>query len=230
MFEKIIKCYLVAKYNYDVFDEIVIFLTEDGKKLACYSSGSRKISSKNGMNLIIGNFLELEYFESRTNKLNKLKKVNSIRNIDYSISNNELFKLLNIMYAKIDWSEPNIEFYNLYQEALALILLSKNDSAVINYMIIKFLSLVNKNIELKICQRCNCISKLQSFSIQELGFVCFECLDEGDDFFTDSEIDYILEVIFNDFFLPSRQQNIDCLNISNKLTKKLIKYKNNYNK
>lgn len=231
MREKICKCYLIAKFNYDIFDEIVIFLTDEGKKISCFSKGSRRIASKNGMNLIIGNFLELEYFESRfNNKLNRLKKVNSIRNIDYSISNSSLFNLLNLIFTKIDWVENNVEYYNLYQEFLALILLSQDDSAIINYMIMKFLSLINENVNLKICQRCNCVSKLQSVSIQELGFICLECLDEHDDFFTDSEMEYIFEIISNNFFLPSKEQKIDSLNISNKLTKKLIKYRNNYSK
>lgn len=74
------KGYLIAKYKYNLFDEILIFLNEHGNKFVCYALGTRKINSKNSFALVFGNFLEFEFFYSNNpKKISKLKKSNSTK-------------------------------------------------------------------------------------------------------------------------------------------------------
>ena len=83
MAESIFKGYLINKVDYLLNDEIVTFITEDGAKLPCLSMGSRKISSKNGRNLFLGNYCEFEIFLARNAaKMSRLKKCQAITQTD----------------------------------------------------------------------------------------------------------------------------------------------------
>jgi DNA repair protein RecO (recombination protein O) len=83
MAETIYRGYVVNKYPFQVFDEIVTFLIENGRKIPCLSRGSRKIESKNARNLFIGSYVEFQIFQSRSDdKISRLKKSNTIKSID----------------------------------------------------------------------------------------------------------------------------------------------------
>jgi DNA repair protein RecO (recombination protein O) len=83
MAETIIKGYLFKKINYGVFDEIISFISPNNHKYSCLSKGSKKIESKNGRNLFLGDFIEFEIFESRSeDKLNRLKKAITVDHED----------------------------------------------------------------------------------------------------------------------------------------------------
>lgn len=57
--------YIIRLIDFQVFDQIVTILFEDGSKTSLISLGSKKINSKNARNLIIGNFNENEFFSAR---------------------------------------------------------------------------------------------------------------------------------------------------------------------
>ena len=69
MSESVIKGYLIAKQDYRDSDEVITFIDENGVKYSCLSLGSRKIESKNGRNLFLGNFCEFEIFLNQMNIL-----------------------------------------------------------------------------------------------------------------------------------------------------------------
>jgi recombinational DNA repair protein (RecF pathway) len=83
MAETIYQGYVINKQPYQVFDEIVVFLTDDGQRISCLSRGSRKITSKNARHLFIGSYVEFQIFQSRhQDKLSRLKKATTIKPID----------------------------------------------------------------------------------------------------------------------------------------------------
>jgi DNA repair protein RecO (recombination protein O) len=83
MAESILRGYLIDKRDFAVFDEMITFITPHGKKYACLSKGSRKIESKNARNLFIGNLIEFEIFQARSEeKVSRLKKAVIIESLD----------------------------------------------------------------------------------------------------------------------------------------------------
>lgn len=83
MAAQIVKGYIVKRMDYQLNDEIITILAENGQLISCISLGSRKIISKNGRNLFLGNFCEFEIFIARTeNKLSRLKKCNAINQVN----------------------------------------------------------------------------------------------------------------------------------------------------
>lgn len=83
MSESIIKGYVVNRIDYQQNDEIITILDENGNRIPVISLGSRKITSKNGRNLFLGNYCEFEIFMARiANKVSRLKKCNAIVQVD----------------------------------------------------------------------------------------------------------------------------------------------------
>lgn len=83
MSESIIKGYVVNRIDYQQNDEIITILDENGNRIPVISLGSRKITSKNGRNLFLGNYCEFEIFMARVdNKVSRLKKCNAIVQAD----------------------------------------------------------------------------------------------------------------------------------------------------
>jgi recombinational DNA repair protein (RecF pathway) len=83
MSESVYCGYVINKQPYQVFDEVVIFLISNGKRIACLSRGSLRINSKNARHLFVGSYVEFQIFQSRhEDKLSRLKKVITIKPID----------------------------------------------------------------------------------------------------------------------------------------------------
>jgi DNA repair protein RecO (recombination protein O) len=75
MAESIVNGYLINRFDYKVFDEVITFITND-KRISCISLGSKKILSKNNKNMIYGCKSEFQFFQSTGfEKISKLKKV-----------------------------------------------------------------------------------------------------------------------------------------------------------
>ena len=84
MAEIITRGYLVARQDYDIFDEILTFINEYGNRFIMFAPGTKRITSKNARALFFGNFLEIQFFYARNDtKLSKLKKVISLDQINY---------------------------------------------------------------------------------------------------------------------------------------------------
>ena len=62
MAEIITRGYLVARQDYDIFDEILTFINEYGNRFIMFAPGTKRITSKNARALFFGNFLEIQFF------------------------------------------------------------------------------------------------------------------------------------------------------------------------
>lgn len=221
------KGYLVSKFDYDVFDEVISFLTNEGELINCFSNGSRKINSKNGRNLFYGCFIEFEFFRKNSSKLNKLKKAVAIRYVDSKIYNNGTLKKINILISKFKFLK-DIKIYLLYQEILALIMLEKNDIDVFNYFFIKFIGLLNPELNQKRCFKCGA-NNICAFSFHNYNFLCNLCFNEEDIFLLDFEITLIKKYIDSSIFIELSKEELSANNnIYKKIMKKLIKYKQSF--
>lgn len=221
------KGYLISKFNYDVFDEVISFLTNEGELINCFSSGSRKINSKNGRNLFFGSFIEFEFFRKHSSKLNKLKKAVAIRYVDSKIYNNITIKKINILISKFKFSK-NVRIYLLYQEILALIMLDKKDNIIFNYFFIKFIGLLHPIVNEKKCLKCGSLN-ICAYSFSKCNFLCNLCFNEDDLFLLDFEISLIKKYIDSNVFPELSQEELSAnSNIYKKIIKKLIEYKHSY--
>ncbi len=231
MLPTITKGYLISKFDYDVFDEILIFLTNEGNILSCYSEGSRKINSKNGRNTFFGNFLEIEYFNKQNKKLKKLKKITTLHHINSIVSDSETLKLINILFSKFEaFVKEDIKFYQLYQEALSLILLEKDKIPIFNYVFFKFFNKINKVLDLNFCEKCYRPIPLRTLSLKHIGWECFNCYEEDSIIFSDLELQLINKILHSHFFEPEGSEIVISKDIYLKLMKNIIEYKKEYNK
>lgn len=142
----ITKGYLLKREDYDLFDEIVTFINQYGLVFKCFSSGSRKINSKNGRHLNYGNWLEFEFFYSQ-NKLSRLKKVSTISYIDEKYKNKWSLEFINEIYCQI--KIDNKKFFDFYQDVINMIINNFNDYYIIVLICIKIIKLLNLPIKIK---------------------------------------------------------------------------------
>lgn len=126
MAEIITKGYLVARRDYDVFDEILTFINEHGNRFVMFAPGTKRITSKNARALFFGNYLEIQFFHATNEtKLSKLKKVIPLDQIDYKYENTYSMLILSELMSKV--IDFNVEFYQFYQLILQYIILEYND-------------------------------------------------------------------------------------------------------
>ncbi len=171
MSEQIIKGYIVKKNNYQLNDEIVTILDENGWLISFISLGSRKITSKNGRNLFLGNYCECEIFMSRTeNKLSRLKKCHAIKQKDWRLSNIEPFNLLCECINKTN-TNGKINFI-FWTKLLDLILKNEYSLKQLNLIIMqKFCILNGITLEVNKCIVCGS-RMLKTISFKKHGMVC----------------------------------------------------------
>lgn len=110
---KIDKAYVIKVMDYQTFDQIITFFNEFGYKFNLISIGSRRIASKNGRHLIVGNLNEVEYFPARIeNKIGRMKKSVTITAIPWEFHDYLSFNLLNEFVYKE--THPNKKLFNFY--------------------------------------------------------------------------------------------------------------------
>ncbi len=166
--------YVINKIEYQDNDEIILILTESGKKISCISLGSRKVNSKNGRNLFVGNFCTFELFLAREkNKISKLKKCSTIRQIQWSIQISNWFNILCECIIKSS-SEGKKLFY-FFEFILKLYKTKKySEKKLILILLHKFCLVEGLNLEVNKCVLCgNKIVKTISF--KNMGMICNEC-------------------------------------------------------
>ena len=171
MSAQIIKGYIVKRINYQLNDEIITILNENGQLISFISLGSRKITSKNGRNLFLGNYCEFEIFIARIeNKLSRLKKCYAITQVDWRLANIEPFNLLCECITKTNTiGKINFVFWS---KILDLILKNEYSLKQLNLIIMqKFCILNGINLEVNKCIVCG--SKiLKTISFKKHGMVC----------------------------------------------------------
>lgn len=170
----ITKGYLIKREDYDTFDEIITIINEFGNKFTCFSSGSRKINSKNSRNLNYGDYIEFEFFYSE-NKLSKLKKSTAINRINNIVDGKWSLELLNDIFFKLDLEGVN--FFLFYQKVLFYIIKNINDYLLYFYILIFFLKHFKIAIDFSKCFICLINKNINSIDIEECAIVCKTCFD-----------------------------------------------------
>lgn len=169
--------YVINKVNYGDYDEIITFVTKS-KIIVCLSKGSRKILSKNGRNLFIGNLCEFEIFESRSNeKMSRLKKASTIKAFNWD--NHPLDSYQTIILLSRSIKQP-FGFFNVLQKCFNLIQDQTYNDQITTLIIIKmFIQLHGISLNVTHCVRCN-NNVIKTISFAEHGMLCRHCLTPQD--------------------------------------------------
>lgn len=217
MAEKILFGYLIDIKDYQLFDNILTFITPT-KRFSCLSLGSRKINSKNSRNLFYGSKSEIIFFESRNNnKLSRLKKINNIDQPNWSIQNKKVLYLLNDIALKTDFVVN--ETYLFYEKWLNYLKEGIHSTELIILLILKeFIQLTGLNIIVDHCPVCGS-KKLKTFSFKEHGIVCDYCYKKNEKYFS-------LSITKNLYFLFADQ--LDLITNNKKILNQLIRLLNEY--
>ncbi|WP_031488956.1 DNA repair protein RecO [Ureaplasma canigenitalium] len=178
--------YLISRYDYDVFDEILIFILEikdeidpsfsSYHKISMFGQGVKRITSKNSRNLIFGNYLDVVFFQSqKQDKLSKLKKVLTLDSVGQKISNSYLVTTINFLIEQVN--NFNHHWFFWYQKYLYEIYRGGNDLMLTIYSIIDFLFLNGVTYILNHCVICEKQTMLYTFSKKHRGVICKPCYD-----------------------------------------------------
>lgn len=131
--------YLIHQKNFNVYDEILTYLTEDGYIKTLYALGVKKINSKNSRSIKYGNLVEIEFFNTTNiNKISKLKKIVNITEFDLKKSQSLALLLMNGIVFIQKYIDKNV--YLIYQEILVLINRNYNEYFISIIAIIKLIN------------------------------------------------------------------------------------------
>ncbi|MEG2245706.1 MAG: DNA repair protein RecO [Malacoplasma sp.] len=219
----ICKGYLLTKVDYQIFDEIITFLTETGNLFTCLSRGTRKIASKNARNLIYFSLIEFEFFNSRQpNTIGKLMRAKRIENEDSSKSyisstvNNVSLLFINEIICNQKLS--GLSVYNFYKTLMETKIEHDDNYVLVIYSLIKLVKILGWKITLDKCAICS-KKKIFNFSPKAYGFVCNDCNSEY--FTTDKNVIKIL-------FYVAESKYLNASDFDNKYKKMTIKVLMNY--
>ncbi len=126
--------YLIHSKDFNLYDQILTYITEDGFIKTFYALGVKKINSKNARSIKIGNFVEIEFFNS--SKLSKIKKICNINEYDFKKCKNLALLIMNAIIYFQKYIDKNV--YYMYKEFLVLILREYNEYFLSIIIITKF--------------------------------------------------------------------------------------------
>lgn len=173
MSETITKGYLIAKNDFETFDEIITFINEFGNKFVCLAKGTKKIESKNGRNLQLGNFCEFQFFLARdTNKVSKLMKANVLKTIDWPNYRQSLITLNSLANQLV---YPDIKNYKFYDSLWDIANGKKVPDAKAELIILaKYCKLTGIDIHVNDCVICH-RHHIKTISFKHHGLICGQC-------------------------------------------------------
>lgn len=126
--------YLIHSRDFNLYDQILTYITEDGFIKTFYALGVKKINSKNARSIKIGNFVEIEFFNS--SKISKIKKICNINEYDFKKCKNLALLIMNAIIYFQKYIDKNV--YYMYKEFLVLILREYNEYFLSIIIITKF--------------------------------------------------------------------------------------------
>lgn len=187
--------YIIRLIDFQVFDQIVTILFENGTKASLISLGSKKINSKNARNLVVGNFNENEFFLARNkDKIGRLKKTVIIKSIDWKAHDYLSFNVLNdyIYFG----NDQGIQTFLLYKKILEFILDKHySDSTILIALLSHIIRINGLQINSLKCFNCN-ENKNLLISLYYSSWICKKCKNDlSDSQIIDDEI--ILKAIQN---------------------------------
>lgn len=190
------KGYLISRRDYDLFDEVLTFISYDGNRYTIFAPGVRKITSKNSRSLFYGNYLEFEFFQSRfQNKMSKLKKVVTLSSIGYELSNHPSLDLVSEIITNI--VEYNHEYFEFYQKILNYVLLNI-DTKIINIFIYLYFLCIFHILDFYHYKRCkHTRNPIIGFELKQKIFVCQKCLNLDTVLLDDKTVELMQTIFLN---------------------------------
>ncbi|MGL4616741.1 MAG: DNA repair protein RecO [Mycoplasmoidaceae bacterium] len=208
MSETILKGYIIAISDYQLFDNIITFFGNDNRVYNLLSLGSRKILSKNGRNMKFGALIEFEFFQARLiGSLSKLKKLSIINDISWEIVKLDIIHFLNNFLIK---ENNNFKFVT-YQKIIKMISEDRNINFISLFSLFEIIKSIGLRFALNGCAICN-NNKIKTTSIRFQGFLCEKCCRENSEYIYDTDVNKIF------YFLNNKKyKEILKTNESNKL-------------
>jgi DNA repair protein RecO (recombination protein O) len=197
MAETIITGYLFKKIDYGIFDEIISFIDTKGQKYTCLSKGSRKIASKNARNLFIGNLIEFQIFQARSDdKVSRLKKANTITNENWNLPILTSFQLLNECIDKTQSTDEQL--CQFYKNNLDIIKKNQYDlDTTILIILHRFCLLIGLGLQTSQCVNCGA-HKLKTISFKHHGMLCAVCAESLQADIYDLELSKLIFCVFKE--------------------------------
>lgn len=173
MAEIITKGYLIVKQDFETFDEIITFINEFGNKFVALAKGTRKIQSKNGRNLIEGNYCEFQFFLARDmNKVSRLMKAHVIRSIEWPNYRQSLVTLNSLANQLIYPDKKNYKFYDSLLPLVSTKTMSDMQAELI--VLAQYCKLTGIDIHVKDCVVCH-KHHIKTISFKRHGLICGQC-------------------------------------------------------
>ncbi len=192
MAETILRGYLINVKDYQMFDNILTFFSNDNKVYNLLSLGSRKILSKNGRNMKFGAEIEFEFFKARNDfSLSRLKKMNLIEDSNWSMESNDVIVYLNNFLVR---NNNNFTFKE-YQKIIELFNKKVDEKFIWLFTLFKMIKSTGVKFHLLSCVICG-YKRIKTTSIGFYGFLCNDCAIENNEYiYSDkvNEIFYLLE-------------------------------------
>lgn len=193
----ITKGYLINIQDYGSFDEIITFINEYGNRFSCLALGVKKITSKNARSLILGNYNEFEFFQSRyENKISKLKKSTLINQVNWEMLSKNSFNTLNEICYKTNFFSKKV--YQYYLENIEFISKNMNDQIALIKILIDYIKISGIKLQTNHCVICGS-NKIKTFSLTELGFICSNCFNNKNHYVYSLGLLKLIYFSFNSF-------------------------------
>ncbi len=176
MSETITKGYLIAKNDFQTFDEIITFINEYGNKFVCLAKGTKKIESHNARNMDLGNFCEFQFFLARgEDKVSKLMKINAIDKVEWPNFRQSLIALNSLTNQLI---YPNKKNYEFYKKMRAYALDDTINDAKAELIILRnYCKLTGIDLHVTDCVVCH-NHHIKTFSFEKHGLLCGQCFEK----------------------------------------------------
>lgn len=196
MSQIITKGFLIARLDHNTFDEIITFINDYGNKFVCLAKGTRKISSKNARNLQIGNYCEFNFFLARDpNKISRLVKVNTIKQIHWPVYRTSFF-LLNELVNKLIY--PSIKNFNFYKNLLSIVTNPSFDDKKAQLIVLqKFCKLSGIELFVNKCVLCGS-NKIKTMNFNLKGLICQNCFKQNNNEFYPLNFNKLVYFLFKE--------------------------------
>lgn len=168
---KVFKGIVIKEIDY-LNDNKIFTIMTDSSLITFLALGVKKITSKNGVALQLGNFIEVEIFQARLkDKVSKLKKATIIKQPPLFISDTAKV-LLEIIKWMQKLSDYSLELFNSYIEALNLFGENYNHQLK-TYILFRIVWALGLKPVLNCCVECKRKDNIVDFSLSKGGFLCF---------------------------------------------------------
>jgi len=177
MSEVITKGYLIARRDFETFDEIITFINEYGNKFVCLAKGVKKIESHNARSLNLGNYCEFQFFLARgEDKVSKLMKVHAIRSVEWPNYRQSLITL-NTLAEQLIY--PNVKNFKFYESMLPYTL-DKNIKDIKAELIVlaNYCQLTGIALHINDCVICH-RHHIKTISFKHHGLLCGQCFENN---------------------------------------------------